>query len=56
MLSHLSRINLAGSVYSILISHVGDGDPACDGPDPGSAWARWDASLEEAAWNLRTLR
>lgn len=53
MLSYLSRINLAGSVYSILISHVVTGIPFA------MALIRirlgqMDASLEEAAWNLRT--
>ncbi len=53
MLSYLSRINLAGSVYSIFISHVVTGIPFA------MALIRirlgqMDASLEEAAWNLRT--
>ena len=53
MLSYLSRINLAGSAYSIFISHVVTGIPFA------MALIRirlgqMDASLEEAAWNLRT--
>lgn len=53
MLSYLSRINLAGNVYSIFISHVVTGIPFA------MALIRirlgqMDASLEEAAWNLRT--
>lgn len=52
MLSYLSRISLAGSVYSILISHVVTGIPFA------MALIRirlgqMDASLEEASWNLR---
>jgi len=52
MLSYLSRINLAGSVYSIFISHVVTGLPFA------MALIRirlgqMDGSLEEASWNLR---
>jgi spermidine/putrescine transport system permease protein len=53
MLSYLSKINLSGNVYSILVSHVVTGLPFA------MALIRirlgqMDPSLEQAAWNLRT--
>jgi spermidine/putrescine transport system permease protein len=52
MLSYLSRINLAGSVYSIMISHVVIGLPFAMAVIR-LRLAQMDPSLEEAAWNLR---
>lgn len=52
MLSYLSRVNLAGSVYSILISHVVTGLPFAMAVIR-LRLAQMDPSLEQAAWNLR---
>lgn len=52
MLSYLSRIDLAGNVYAILISHVVIGLPFAMAIIR-LRLAQMDASLEQAAWNLR---
>lgn len=52
MLSYLSRINLAGNVYAILISHVVTGLPFAMAIIR-LRLAQMDPSLEQAAWNLR---
>jgi spermidine/putrescine transport system permease protein len=52
MLSYLSRINLAGNVYAILISHVVTGLPFSMAIIR-LRLAQIDPSLEQAAWNLR---
>lgn len=52
MLSYLSRVNLAGNVYSILISHVVTGLPFAMAIIR-LRLAQMDPSLEQAAWNLR---
>lgn len=52
MLSYLSRINLAGNVYSIFISHVVIGLPFAMALIR-LRLAQMDPSLEQAAWNLR---
>ena len=52
MLSYLSRINLAGNVYAIFISHVVTGLPFAMAI-LRLRLGQMDASLEEAAWNLR---
>lgn len=52
MLSYLSRINLAGNVYSIFISHVVTGLPFAMALIR-LRLAQMDPSLEQAAWNLR---
>ena len=52
MLSYLSRINLAGNVYAILISHVVTGLPFAMAIIR-LRLSQMDPSLEQAAWNLR---
>ncbi|UUZ78352.1 ABC transporter permease [Polaromonas sp. P1(28)-13] len=52
MLSYLSRINLAGNVYAILICHVVTGLPFAMAIIR-LRLAQMDPSLEQAAWNLR---
>ncbi len=52
MLSYLSRINLAGNVYAIFISHVVTGLPFAMALIR-LRLAQMDPSLEQAAWNLR---
>lgn len=52
MLSYLSRLNLAGNVYAILISHVVTGLPFAMAIIR-LRLAQMDPSLEQAAWNLR---
>lgn len=52
MLSYLSRIDLAGNVYSILICHVVTGLPFAMAIIR-LRLAQMDPSLEQAAWNLR---
>lgn len=52
MLSYLSRINLAGNIYAILISHVVTGLPFAMAIIR-LRLAQIDPSLEQAAWNLR---
>lgn len=52
MLSYLSRINLAGNIYAILISHVVTGLPFAMAIIRLHL-AQIDPSLEQAAWNLR---
>lgn len=52
MLSYLSRVNLAGNVYSIFISHVVIGLPFAMALIR-LRLAQMDPSLEQAAWNLR---
>jgi spermidine/putrescine transport system permease protein len=52
MLSYLSRINLAGNVYSIFVSHVVISLPFAMALIR-LRLAQMDPSLEEAAWNLQ---
>jgi spermidine/putrescine transport system permease protein len=52
MLSYLSRINLAGNVFAIFISHVVTGLPFAMALIR-LRLAQMDPSLEQAAWNLR---
>ncbi len=52
MLSYLSRLNLAGNVYAILISHIVTGLPFAMAIIR-LRLAQMDPSLEQAAWNLR---
>lgn len=52
MLSYLSRVNLAGNVWAILISHVVTGLPFAMAIIR-LRLAQMDPSLEQAAWNLR---
>lgn len=52
MLSYLSRVDLAGNVYSIFICHVVTGLPFAMALIR-LRLAQMDPSLEQAAWNLR---
>jgi spermidine/putrescine transport system permease protein len=52
MLAYLSRVNLAGNVYAIFISHVVTGLPFAMALIR-LRLAQMDPSLEQAAWNLR---
>lgn len=52
MLAYLSRVSLAGSAFSIFISHVVTGLPFAMALIR-LRLAQMDPSLEEAAWNLR---
>ncbi|CAM3507727.1 ABC transporter permease [Polaromonas hydrogenivorans] len=52
MLSYLSRLNLAGNVYAILISHIVTGLPFAMAIIR-LRLSQMDPSLEQAAWNLR---
>jgi spermidine/putrescine transport system permease protein len=52
MLSYLSRINLAGNVYAILVSHVVIGLPFAMAIIR-LRLGQMDPALEQAAWNLR---
>lgn len=52
MLSYLSRLNLAGNIYAILICHVVTGIPFAMAIIR-LRLGQMDPSLEQAAWNLR---